>query len=277
VRSTGDGVDRSASSRQDSRAPEPGFALARNTHHHMSVKRFLVAIPVDDGGVELYPMKEWLRRHPDMVPDGLDATLSTSHQLRNALKATGWHVKSSDSEVRLMRPADGEWQKAITDVLGDDSDSDESDESADSVSADPAFGLEYQLRDFLSQNLPSIRVGDRSLRLYVDPAGRDGVEYPTAVGPIDLLAVDAQGNFTVFELKRARTADRAVGQLTRYMGWVKHTIGRGRTVDGVIVAKSINTRLRYAASVIPGVSLFEYHVVFHLQAAGAITNIDAVG
>jgi hypothetical protein len=43
----------------------------------MSVKRFVVAIPAIDGGVELHPMKEWLRKNPDAVPSGLDATEST--------------------------------------------------------------------------------------------------------------------------------------------------------------------------------------------------------
>jgi RecB family endonuclease NucS len=64
------------------------------------------------------------------------------------------------------------------------------------------------------------------VRLFVDPVGRDGVEYPTAVGPIDILAADDSGAFFVFELKRARSPDHAMGQLTRYMGWVRQTIKR---------------------------------------------------
>lgn len=59
----------------------------------------------------------------------------------------------------------------------------------------PYFSLEYQLRDFLASNLSSIDFGGRRLRLYVDPTGRDGIEYPTAVGPIDILAVDDTGAF----------------------------------------------------------------------------------
>lgn len=133
-----------------------------------------------------------------------------------------------------------------------------------------AFQLEYQLRDFLAENISAIRVGGKTLRLYVDSTGTDGVEYPTAVGRIDLLAVAEDGTFVVFELKRARAPDRALGQLTRYMGWVKQTIGRGQEVEGVIVAKAIDQRLRYAATVVPGVSLFEYSVEFHLKAAESL-------
>jgi hypothetical protein len=51
------------------------------------------------------------------------------------------------------------------------------------------------------------------------------------------------------------------------MGWVKQTIGKGRDVNGVIVARSINDRLRYAVSVVPNVSLFEYKVKFDLRPA----------
>jgi len=56
------------------------------------------------------------------------------------------------------------------------------------------------------------------------------------------------------------------------MGWVRHTIGRGKGVTGAIVAKAIDDRLRYAASVIPGVALFEYRVEFHLEPASVISG-----
>ena len=34
-----------------------------------SMKRFFIAVPKEDGSVELHPMKEWLRQHPSEVPD----------------------------------------------------------------------------------------------------------------------------------------------------------------------------------------------------------------
>lgn len=130
-----------------------------------------------------------------------------------------------------------------------------------------SFALEYQLRDFLAPNLATIPVEGTRLRLYVDPAGRDGIEYPAAVGPIDILAIDDSGTFVVFELKRARSPDHAIGQLSRYMGWVAQTIGKDRQVRGVIVAKTISDNLRYSVAVIPNVSLFEYEVKFELRPA----------
>jgi endonuclease len=204
-------------------------------------------------------MKEWLRQHPDRVPAGLDATSSTSHELRNGLKKMGWSVQATDGEVRLVVPGVANLESTVSAVLGDE-------ESEEDVQSEVTFGLEYQLRDFLAQNLGAIPVEGRQLRLFVDSAGRDGIEFQTDVGRIDILAVDDTGAFIVFELKRARSPDRAIGQLSRYMGWVKHTIGRDQKVRGVIVAKTISESLRYAISVIPDVSLFEYEVSFHLKA-----------
>jgi len=219
------------------------------------MKRFNIVIPKEDGGVELYPMKEWLRQHPDQLP-GMDPTSSNSHQLRDALKKKGWSVQDTDSEVRLFLPGTGTTVGPI--FNGEASEEDE-------VQSEAAFALEYQLRDFLAQNLGAIPVEGRKLRLYVDPAGRDGIEFPTDVGPIDILAVDETGAFVVFELKRARSPDRAIGQLARYMGWVKQTIGKDQKVRGIIVAKIIGDNLRYAVTVIPDVSLFEYEVSFQLR------------
>jgi hypothetical protein len=136
-------------------------------------------------------------------------------------------------------------------------------EDADDEQTNPAeasFQLEYQLRDFIAQNLHVVSVNKQRLSLYVDPTGRDGIEFRTPVGLIDILAVNELGEFFVFELKRASSPDHAIGQVARYMGWVKQTIGKGRDVHGVIVARSINNRLRYAVSVVPNVSLFEYQV-----------------
>ena len=230
------------------------------------MKRFIIVVPKEDGGVELYAMKEWLRQNPQKLPAGLDATSSTSHQLRNGLRRLGWSVQETASEVRLIPPG-----SQAPEVLGADDDSEEAE------TPEAAFGLEYQLRDFIAQNIGAIDVKGKKLKLYVDPTGRDGIEYPTAVGPIDILAVDDSDNFFVFELKRARSPDRAIGQLTRYMGWVRQTIGKDRQVSGIIVAKEISDSLRYAVSVVPNVSLFEYEVEFRLRPAQEIRPRDAVG
>jgi endonuclease len=223
------------------------------------MRRFNVVITRDDGGVEVYPMKAWLRLHPEHVPSGMDPTTSTSHELRNGLRKAGWRSDDLPTEVRLFPPGPSA-RAVVDDVLGG------GDEDA-GADHGIAFALENQLRDFLAHNLRSVPVGGQRLRLYVDPSGRDGVEYPTAVGPIDILAQAEDGAFFVFELKVARGPDRALGQLARYMGWVKSTLAISLPVHGVIVARTIDEKLRYAASVVPAVTLLEYEIDFRVRPA----------
>lgn len=227
------------------------------------VQRHIVVLPQENGGFEVQPLKEYLRQNPDVLPD-FDPSNSTSHQLRAALKRKGWAMQETPLEIRLVKPGTSTDMAKVEAVLGG------SDEEVNFEPSEPSeayFSLEYQLRDFLAANLETIRINDKRIRLYVDPTGRDGIEFPTAVGPIDILAVDEDNSFVVFELKRANSPDKVVGQLARYMGWVGHTIGRDRKVLGVIVSKTISENLRYAVSVVPNVSLFEYQVEFHLKPA----------
>ncbi|MGH8758779.1 MAG: endonuclease NucS domain-containing protein [Burkholderiales bacterium] len=223
--------------------------------------RFNVVIPRSDGGLELHPMKEWLRQHQDQVPPGLDPTNSTSHQLRDGLRRKGWSVQTTADEVRLTPPGGQGAEEVIAAVLGTDV------EATEEQAEETAFRFETQLRDFIAQNLPAIDVQGQRLKLYSDDGGRTGIEYPTQVGPIDILAVDSSGAFYVFELKRARSPDHAIGQLTRYMGCLRKRFGPDRKVNGVIVAREITQSLRYAIAVIPNVSLFEYEVQFKLNRA----------
>lgn len=144
-------------------------------------------------------------------------------------------------------------------------------ETSDAIDAAPEqavmlFPLEAHLRDFLARNLGRVKIGAHILRLYQDESGREGVEYPTEVGPIDILAITETGEFVVFELKLGSGPDRALGQVLRYMGWVKvHLSQRDQSVRGVIVAGSIDEKLRYAASLVPGISLFEYELDFRIR------------
>jgi hypothetical protein len=215
----------------------------------------------------MHAMKEWLRQNPQHIPDGLDPTMSTSQQLRSALRRQGWNLQETSTEFRLVPPGATIDGGTVLSEMLDEPEAQEIEEGEDTY-----FGLESQLRDFLAQNLGSIPVNGQRLQVYVDPTGRDGVEFPTAVGPIDILAVDENKNFYVLELKRGRTPDYTIGQLMRYMGWVSQTIGKGANVNGIIVAKKISDNLRYSICVVPNVSLFEYEVSFQLHAASAINS-----
>ncbi|SHL13590.1 endonuclease NucS domain-containing protein [Alicyclobacillus tolerans] len=127
------------------------------------------------------------------------------------------------------------------------------------------FPLESHLRDFIAKHLPSISVGNQKLHLFVDDSGSDGVEYQTEVGRIDILALNDNDEFVVFELKLSKGADQSLGQLLRYMGWVNSHLSPSKPVHGVIVAGDIDSKLKYAASIVPNVSLFRYEVSFAVE------------
>ncbi len=127
------------------------------------------------------------------------------------------------------------------------------------------FPVESHLRDFIAKNIESLQVGNSSLSLFLDEDERSGVEYPTQVGPIDILAVDSHDNFVVFELKLSRGPDRALGQLARYMGWVKKNLANGKEVKGIIIARNVDEKLKYAAEVMDKVELYEYEMQFTIN------------
>lgn len=143
----------------------------------------------------------------------------------------------------------------------------ESDYSSEATneSSEYLFPLESHLRDFIAKNLKTIKFNGKSLNLYIDETGRDGIEYPTEVGPIDVLAIDNENNFVVFELKLDRGPDRALGQIFRYMGWLKSKKAINQDVFGVIVAKRMDNKLKYALNVTDKIELFEYELNFKIS------------
>ena len=70
----------------------------------------------------------------------------------------------------------------------------------------------------------------------------------------------------VVELKRGRSADRVIGQVARYMGWVRaHIATHGQDVEGIVVVHEHDDRLRYAAASVPGLTILTYQITFRLS------------
>lgn len=120
-----------------------------------------------------------------------------------------------------------------------------------------AFAAEAHLRDYLVQNLHLVEKG---LQLYVDDEGKDGVEYKTGVGFIDILAIDEKGQFVAIELKVARGPDYVSGQVLRYKNWVKMNLADGKPTRGIIIAQHISDKIRYSISSDPEISAKEYEI-----------------
>lgn len=133
-----------------------------------------------------------------------------------------------------------------------------------------------RLWDFLGDDLPSVPVpragegeelSERALEEHLEqhwaetPFARAGVElacreahgWPrrqvfTPVNSIDLLGYKPEARrWWVFELKRGRSADRVVGQVSRYLGWIgEERRGNLETAVGAIIVRKADPKLRYA-------------------------------
>jgi RecB family endonuclease NucS len=110
------------------------------------------------------------------------------------------------------------------------------------VPTEVSVQMERELEDFLINNLGLIEGG---LKLYIDEQGKNGRQYPTDVGTIDLLCKN-KGDFVIIELKKGRISDIVVGQISRYIGWVRENLAEGHGVRGIIIVHDFDPKLKYA-------------------------------
>lgn len=125
------------------------------------------------------------------------------------------------------------------------------------------FAYESDLQKYLAKNLSIIKPG---LTLY-EPEGTSGIEFPAGDGrSIDILAIDSNGDFVVIELKVSRGYDRVIGQILRYMAWVRQNEATSnQKVYGIIIAREISNDLLLASSEVRDIQLFEYELSFNLK------------
>ena len=97
-------------------------------------------------------------------------------------------------------------------------------------------GVEAHLQVLLAANPSVIADGLRLVRR----------EYPTDIGPVDLLCRDVEGRVVAVEIKRRGEID-GVEQLTRYLDYLNRD-PLLRPVRGVFVAQEINPQAKVLAS-----------------------------
>ncbi|RJR43363.1 MAG: DUF1016 family protein [Deltaproteobacteria bacterium] len=140
-------------------------------------------------------------------------------------------------------------------------------DNGDDFKNEQSFRLERYLHEFLRDNWSNLQIG-QEWTIYKEGGDEEaGYEYPTDVGRIDLLAKhQSQPRWLVIELKRNQTSDQTVGQLLRYIGWVKrHKAGDNEQVQGMIICREADAALHYALSTVSNVELRRYEVEFHLK------------
>ncbi len=70
------------------------------------------------------------------------------------------------------------------------------------------------------------------------------------------------GEFVVVELKRSRVSDVVVGQISRYIGWVKKHLAADTPVSGLILSHEQDEDLKYSVLGHSGLTLkyFKIHL-----------------
>lgn len=138
-------------------------------------------------------------------------------------------------------------------------------ETNDRLEDPNAFVLEKYLEDFIVTNFQTIFKG--KLIVHEDAAGNFGQQYATDIGSIDILAIEVQSNaFVVIELKKGRPSDQVLGQILRYMGWVKQNLCKPeQQVKGLVICHDRDPKLEYALAMTKGIEVKYYQVSFKLN------------
>lgn len=141
-------------------------------------------------------------------------------------------------------------------------------EAVQTIEDQVAFALEKHLEDFLVENWTQTDLG-RDYSIFEEDGEAVGQQYPTDTGSIDILAISKnKKRLLVVELKKGRASDAVVGQVLRYMGYVKEELAEeGQEVRGVIIALEDDQRLRRALAVSPVIEFYRYKVSFKLHKA----------
>jgi restriction system protein len=127
-----------------------------------------------------------------------------------------------------------------------------------------AFALEKHLEDFLVENWMQTELG-KNYDIYQDENG-NGQQYPSDTGPIDILAISKdKKELLVVELKKGKASDVVVGQIQRYMGYVKEELAEdNQIVKGIIIAAEDDKRIRRALAVTSNIGFYKYQISFKL-------------
>jgi RecB family endonuclease NucS len=105
------------------------------------------------------------------------------------------------------------------------------------------FVLESGLEEAVKSNLRQLH-----LRM-ADEAIQQQCNLGLGIGRTDLICLDEREDFVVLELKAVHSSDSVVGQLLRYMGYVRENWAEkaGKKVRGIILTPSYDEQLRLAA------------------------------
>lgn len=216
-------------------------------------KKHNVVVKKDDGGIGIYPMKQWLQENSQYVPEGMDAVSDISHRLRRGLRNNGWKLVEKSDQVLVIRPSeDGDFAYAeeLLDQYSEDEENsiEQEIEEAEEIS----FSLERDLQSALRNNIEQLEPGLKIID--------EGQERITEAGRVDITAIDINENIVVIELKAGNANPKDIAQVLSYMGAISET--EQKPVRGILVAGDFHKRVILASKAIPNLSLKKYSFQF---------------
>lgn len=127
------------------------------------------------------------------------------------------------------------------------------------------FAMEKYLEEFLIDNWKHTDLG-KKFDIFEEDGEQIGRQYQTDTGPMDILAISKnKKTLLVIELKKGRASDMVVGQIQRYMGYVKEELlSEGQEVKGLIIGLYSDTKLKRALSVCNNIDFYRYKIDFKL-------------
>ena len=140
-------------------------------------------------------------------------------------------------------------------------------ETLEDAEASGEFVKEQHLQQYLVNHWEQMELSEQ-WEIYSDADDPEaGVEFSTGIGRPDILLTHtSEARVCILELKKGSTSDRAVGQLLRYVGWVRDHIedlegvSANADVEGRLIVNEPSEKLEYAISVVPELMLYEYEM-----------------
>jgi Endonuclease NucS len=203
---------------------------------------------------------------------GLTANHPSRHHYPSLARRTPLFVRIGHGQLTRYRPGSSGVEN-VDEAVEDEEDgavlTPDVEDEPDQL-ATMEFALEAYLEEFIVTNWELIDWG-RKLVIWNGPDGQSGHQLSTPVGRLDFLATDLDTDALIaIELKRGKTSDQVVGQVARYMGWLRERLAApDQLVEGIVVAGEVDAKLYYAATAVPGLSVKAYEVSFTLEPARA--------
>ena len=122
-----------------------------------------------------------------------------------------------------------------------------------------AYAKEKELENYMIRNWSEIPLFENYDLVPNESTGKPGQNWAGS-GPLDILAINKdKSEFLIIELKKDEPGDRVIGQITRYMGWIKKNLAKeNQVVKGLIIALEDDRNLRLSLEVIPDVNFLKY-------------------